>query len=101
MGPDSETWFHVHKLQVCGLHRENRKKFTGSSYTFQYQFIANMGSTSSLIASEINAETLDTLKSMLVSKCTDILKDHPGNRCCKYCIEYIKSEEANALSNEG
>jgi len=60
-----------------------------------------MGSTSSLIAADMNAETLETLKSMLVSKCLDILKDHPGNRCCKYCIEYIQSEEGKSLSNEG
>jgi len=34
----------------------------------------------------------------VVSKCDEILKAHPGNRCCKYLKEYVTSDEFKALS---
>lgn len=37
----------------------------------------------------------------LVAKCDEILKKHPGNRCCKYLKEYVTSDEFKALSEAG
>eukprot|EP00588_Corethron_pennatum_P008801 CAMPEP_0194272508 /NCGR_PEP_ID=MMETSP0169-20130528/6068_1 /TAXON_ID=218684 /ORGANISM="Corethron pennatum, Strain L29A3" /LENGTH=504 /DNA_ID=CAMNT_0039015199 /DNA_START=26 /DNA_END=1540 /DNA_ORIENTATION=+ len=40
-------------------------------------------------------------KSDLVDRCLEILARHnPGNRACKYAVEYLQSEEANSLSEE-
>ena len=37
----------------------------------------------------------------VVSKCEEILKSHPGNRCCKYLKEYVTSDEFKGLSETG
>ncbi|CAJ1955685.1 unnamed protein product [Cylindrotheca closterium] len=34
----------------------------------------------------------------VVSKCEEILKAHPGNRCCKYLKEYVTTDEFKGLS---
>ena len=37
----------------------------------------------------------------LIGKCDAILAEHPGNRCCKYLKEYVKSDEFAGLSEAG
>jgi len=34
----------------------------------------------------------------IVDKCNTILVEHPGNRCCKYLIAYVKTDEFKGLS---
>jgi creatine kinase len=49
---------------------------------------------------EMTPEEKATIMADIVAKCEDILKDHPENRCCKYVVEYLGSEEGKNLSNE-
>mmetsp|Transcript_63001 Transcript_63001/g.74522 ORF Transcript_63001/g.74522 Transcript_63001/m.74522 type:complete len:388 (-) Transcript_63001:258-1421(-) len=49
---------------------------------------------------EMTPEEKASIMADIVSKCEDILKDHPENRCCKYVVEYLGSEEGKKLSNE-
>ena len=37
----------------------------------------------------------------ITKKCNEILVDNPGNRCAKYAVEYLSSDEGKNLSNEG
>lgn len=37
----------------------------------------------------------------LLAKCDSILAENPGNRCCKYLKEYVKSDEFKNLSEAG
>jgi len=49
---------------------------------------------------EATAENKDKLIESLKGKATEILGKFPDNRCCKYLIPYLDSEEGKALSNE-
>eukprot|EP00586_Coscinodiscus_wailesii_P011874 CAMPEP_0172518274 /NCGR_PEP_ID=MMETSP1066-20121228/290719_1 /TAXON_ID=671091 /ORGANISM="Coscinodiscus wailesii, Strain CCMP2513" /LENGTH=436 /DNA_ID=CAMNT_0013300625 /DNA_START=142 /DNA_END=1452 /DNA_ORIENTATION=+ len=49
---------------------------------------------------EMTPEEKASIMADIVSKCEDILKEHPENRCCKYVVEYLGSEEGKNLSNE-
>jgi creatine kinase len=49
---------------------------------------------------EMTPEEKASIMADIVAKCEDILKDHPENRCCKYVVEYLDSEEGKNLSNE-
>jgi len=49
---------------------------------------------------EMTPEEKATIMADIVAKCEDILKDHPENRCCKYVVEYLGSDEGKSLSNE-
>ncbi len=60
-----------------------------------------MGASSSSLSVDMTNETLDSLKLELLAKCEEILVEHPGNRCCKYTIEYLDSDEGKNLSNDG
>lgn len=59
-----------------------------------------MGASASSLTPEMTSETLESLKVELLTKCEKILVDHPGNRCCKYVIEFLNSDEGKKLSNE-
>lgn len=59
-----------------------------------------MGASSSSLSSDMTPETLEGLKVELKSKCEKILVDNPENRCCKYLIQYLDSEDGKKLSNE-
>lgn len=60
-----------------------------------------MGASSSSLTLDMTSETLESLKVELLAKCEKILVDNPGNRCCKYVIEFLNSDEGKKLSNEG
>ena len=68
-----------------------------------------MGSTASTLSTDIlknlmknmSTDMKDALALEIIKKCADILKENPGNRCCKYTIEYLSSDAGKALSNEG
>jgi len=59
-----------------------------------------MGASASSLTPEMTSETLESLKVELLTKCEKILVDHPDNRCCKYVIEFLNSDEGKKLSNE-
>ena len=40
-------------------------------------------------------------KDEIITKCQEVTKSNPNNRCCKYAILYLQSEAANILSDEG
>jgi len=46
---------------------------------------------------DMTAETYQKLK----EKCKEVYEKNPGNRCAKYAIDYLDSEEGKSLSNEG
>ena len=46
-------------------------------------------------------EERDTFVARLLSDSTEVLAKNPGNRCCKYLADYLKSEEVKELSNDG
>jgi creatine kinase len=56
--------------------------------------------SSPLFHAEMTPEEKASVMADIVAKCEDILKDHPENRCCKYVVEYLDSEEGKNLSNE-
>ena len=37
----------------------------------------------------------------LVAECSEVLKSNPGNRCAKYCKEYLESSEGKNLDAKG
>ena len=47
------------------------------------------------------AEDRDTFVAKLLSDSAEVLAKNPGNRCCKYLADYLKSEEIKELSNDG
>jgi hypothetical protein len=61
------------------------------------------------ISTEDSSKTVSTMnpfkeekdREELIGKCEGILKEHPGNRCCKYLKEYINTDEFKALSESG
>ena len=58
-------------------------------------------SSSSLVSLDMSKDTLDGLKTELLAKCEDILSKNSENRCCKYVIDYLNTDEGKNLSNEG
>jgi hypothetical protein len=60
-----------------------------------------MGASSSNLSHDMSPETLDGLKSELLTTCEEILEKNPDNRCCKYVIKYLDTEEGKKLSNKG
>jgi len=57
-------------------------------------------SSSSLVSLDMSKDTLDGLKAELLAKCEDILSKNSENRCCKYVIDYLNTDEGKNLSNE-
>lgn len=57
-------------------------------------------SSSSLVSLDMSKDTLDGLKTELLAKCEDILSKNSENRCCKYVIDYLNTDEGKNLSNE-
>jgi len=43
---------------------------------------------------------VESLKAKTLSDCKEILVDNPGNRACRFAIEYLNSDEGNALNDE-
>ena len=37
----------------------------------------------------------------LVAECSEVLKSNPGNRCAKYCKDYLESGEGKGLNASG
>lgn len=55
-----------------------------------------MGGAVSVADAERRAELVESL----ISKAKEIGESNPGNRCCKYLIPYLESDEGKALSDE-
>lgn len=47
------------------------------------------------------AEDRDAFIAKLLSDADEILAKNRGNRCAKYLLDYLTSEEGNKLSNDG
>jgi hypothetical protein len=54
-----------------------------------------------LLSSDMTLNTKLELIQQLKVQCQTILKDHPGNRCCKYALEFADSDEAKDMSPKG
>ena len=50
---------------------------------------------------DLTSETRDAFVADLLEKCSAIFEEHPENRCAKYAVEYLKSDESKSLSNDG
>lgn len=48
----------------------------------------------------ISPEDRSAFIGQVLSLAESILEEHPGNRCCKYLLDYIDSDEGKNLSNE-
>ncbi len=60
-----------------------------------------MGVSSSSLTPDMSPETLEGYKAELQTKCEDILAENPDNRCCKYVIKYLATDEGKSLSPKG
>jgi len=60
-----------------------------------------MDSFSSALFQGLISENREEFVIKLTGKCKDILKENPDNRCAKYALEYVSSEEIKLFSNEG
>jgi hypothetical protein len=60
-----------------------------------------MGVSASSLSPDMSPETLEGFKAELLTKCEDILSGNPDNRCCKYVMKYLESDEGKKLSAEG
>jgi creatine kinase len=49
---------------------------------------------------EMKNQSWVTLKDEVIKQCHDILQDNPGNRACKYTVEYLSTDEGMNLSDE-
>lgn len=54
-------------------------------------------SSSILTPNDMTAEMRQKIK----EQCRGVYEENSGNRCAKYAIEYLDSEEGKSLSNEG
>jgi hypothetical protein len=50
---------------------------------------------------DISPEDRSKLTEQLISKCQEVLKQNPNNRCCKFSVQYLGSDHARSLSNAG
>lgn len=66
-----------------------------------YNVSTIMGISASSLTPNTSPETLEGYKAELLTKCEEILVEHPGNRCCKYVIQYLASDEGKKLSPNG
>ena len=60
-----------------------------------------MGISASSLSTDMSPETLEGYKAELLTKCEEILKEHPENRCCKYVIKYLGTDDGKNLSPKG
>mmetsp|Transcript_41144 Transcript_41144/g.48060 ORF Transcript_41144/g.48060 Transcript_41144/m.48060 type:complete len:440 (+) Transcript_41144:81-1400(+) len=59
-----------------------------------------MGSSASTLENEMTSEIREKLAVDLKSQCENILKKNSDNRCCKYVLEYLDTDECKKLSND-
>jgi len=45
-------------------------------------------------------QDLKSTREDILTKCEGVLKENPGNRCCKYVLEYFDTEEGKALKDD-
>jgi hypothetical protein len=57
--------------------------------------IKEMGSAISCV------ENREKASEQLIAKCREISEQNPNNRACKFALQYLDSEHAKSLSNEG
>ena len=60
-----------------------------------------MGISASALTPDMTPETLDGYKADLLTKCEEILAENPDNRCCKYVIKFLSTEEGKKLTASG
>lgn len=58
------------------------------------------GAITSIIRSKKALGEVEALKAKILEDCKEILVDNPENRCCKFAIEYLNSDEGKALLDE-
>jgi len=58
-----------------------------------------------MISATLNLSSSDEAKDKfiqeLVAGCQDVLKSNPGNRCAKYAVDYLESDEGKGLDVKG
>ena len=72
-----------------------------SSRTSRTRFPSIMLDVSKPFPADASPEDRIAFLGEVLSLAKSILEDHPGNRCCKYLLEYLDSDEGKNLSNEG
>ena len=60
-----------------------------------------MGASASSLVPDMTPEVRDSLKAELLAKCESVLAENPENRCCKYAVQFLGTEEGGGMSNEG
>ena len=53
------------------------------------------------LSANASAEERDSFVSKLLAEADLLLKENPDNRCCKYLIPFLNSDEGKKLTSEG
>ena len=54
-----------------------------------------------LLSVDMDNEAKAKFVQELAAECAEVLKSNPGNRCAKYCKEYLESGEGKGLDASG
>lgn len=57
-------------------------------------------STSNLSV-DMDIKTKHQFTDDIIAECKHVLEGNPGNRCAKYCMEYLGSEDGKNLDSKG
>ena len=94
-------------MAFLGKHRKRRLSrvftfpsgSTAAQALLDYPPCPNMSSLT--LTANSTTEERFTFVAKLLSDSAEVLAKNPGNRCCKYLANYLKSEEVKELSNDG
>ncbi len=50
---------------------------------------------------EMDIDTKQQFIKDVIAECKNILAENPGNRCVKYCLDYLNSDEGKNLDSKG
>jgi len=49
---------------------------------------------------DMDIDTKHQFINVVIAECKSVLEENPGNRCAKYCLEYLNSEEGKNLDSK-
>lgn len=53
------------------------------------------------LSSDMDNDAKEKFIQELKAECSEVLKWNPGNRCVKYCKDYLESDEGKGLDSKG
>ena len=67
----------------------------------QFGVLKSMFDLFKSVPANISPEDRSALLGQLLSLAESILEENPGNRCCKYLLDYLISDEGKTVSSKG